>query len=154
LIVTHARESFDLSTLIVTKAEFQELADQRLTEAKCLLDHGQWDGAYYLAGYAVELALKACIIKALLATDAFPDKEFSRNCYTHSVDKLLVLAKLGDAKKAASDADPKLMANWTTLGDWSEETRYHRVEKAEAEELCDAIADPVHGVLPWIKAHY
>jgi len=47
-----------LSRLIVTKAEFQELAEQRLAEAKALLDQGQWDGAYYLAGYAVELALE------------------------------------------------------------------------------------------------
>ena len=66
--------------MIVTRSEFQELAEQRLVEAKALLDQGQWDGAYYLAGYAVELALKACIIKTLMATDAFPDKEFSKNC--------------------------------------------------------------------------
>ena len=78
----------------MTKAEFQELAERRLAEAKALLDQGQWDGAYYLAGYAVELGLKACIIKALLATDAFPDKEFSKNCYTHAVEKLVGLAKL------------------------------------------------------------
>jgi len=70
-----------LSRLIVTKAEFQEMAEQRLAEAKALLDQGKWNGAYYLAAYAVELALKACIIKTLLATDAFPDKDFSKNCY-------------------------------------------------------------------------
>jgi hypothetical protein len=101
-----------LSRLIVTKAEFQELAEQRLVEARALLDQGRWDGAYYLAGYAVELALKACIIKALLATDAFPDKEFSRNCYTHVVEKLVGLAKLEGARKAAMDADPDLSTNW------------------------------------------
>jgi len=135
----------------VTKAEFQELAEQRLAEAKVLLDQGQWDGAYYLAGYAVKLALKACIIKTLLATDAFPDKEFSKNCYTHAVEKLVGLAELDGARKTAADADPDLLANWVLVRDWSEEKRYHRIDKTEAEALYAAIADAAHGVLPWIK---
>jgi len=140
-----------LSRLIVTKAEFQELAEQRLAEAKALLDQGQWDGADDLAGYAVELALKACIIKTLLATDAFPDKEFSKNCYTHAVEKLVGLAELDGARKTAADADPDLLANWVLVRDWSEEKRYHRIDKTEAEALYAAIADAAHGVLPWIK---
>jgi HEPN domain-containing protein len=52
-----------LSKLIETRAEFQELAETRLKEAKALLDLGMWNGSYYLAGYAVEVVLKACIIK-------------------------------------------------------------------------------------------
>ena len=65
-----------MSKLIETRADFKALADERLEEAKALLDEGKWDGAYYLAGYAVELASKACIIKNLLETDVFPDREF------------------------------------------------------------------------------
>ena len=91
--------------MIEARADFQQLAEERLLEAKALLDLRKWDGAYYLAGYAVELALKACIIKTLMPTDAFPDKEFSRNCYTHSIDKLLGLARQEDAWKAATNAD-------------------------------------------------
>ena len=48
-----------MSKLIETRIEFQLLAEQRLDEAKALLDLGKWGGAYYLAGYVVELALKA-----------------------------------------------------------------------------------------------
>jgi HEPN domain len=143
-----------LSRLIVTKAEFQELAEQRLVEAKALLDHGQWDGAYYLAGYAVELGLKACIIKTVLATDAFPDREFSKNCYTHDIDQLVVLAKLKSERKTAMDADPDLMTNWALAKDWSEQKRYHRIDKTEAETLYAAISDALHGVLPWIKTQW
>jgi AbiV family abortive infection protein len=137
-----------LSRLIVTKAEFQEMAEQRLAEAKALLDQGKWNGAYYLAGYAVELALKACIIKTLLATDAFPDKDFSKNCYTHVVKKLVVLATVDGALKTATDADPDLQTNWALAQDWSEEKRYHRIDKTEAEALYTAITDGAHGVLP------
>jgi HEPN domain-containing protein len=143
-----------MSTPIVTRADFQSLADQRLVEAKFLLDHGQWDGAYYLAGYAVELGLRACIIKTLLATDAFPEKKFSENCYTHAIDRLVGLAKLELKLQSATAADPDLQTNWSLTLDWNEAKRYHRMAQAEAEMLYNAIADPLHGVLPWIKTHY
>ena len=143
-----------MSKLIETKAEFQELAADRLVEAKALLDLGKWDGAYYLAGYAVELALKACIIKMLMTTDAFPDKEFSKNCYTHGVEKLVGLAKLEGPRKSAMDVDAELKSNWGLARDWSEQKRYHRIAKNEAEALYIAIADAAHGVFSWIKIQW
>lgn len=45
----------------MNRREFRELTTLRLAEARALLDAGLPDGAYYLAGYAVECALKACI---------------------------------------------------------------------------------------------
>jgi HEPN domain-containing protein len=143
-----------LSKLIETQAEFRELSEKRLEEAKALLDRAMWDGAYYLAGYAVELALKVCIIKTLMLTDAFPDKEFSKNCYTHSVERLVILAKLDAHRKVATDADPDLLGNWSITRDWSEQKRYHRISRTEAEELYTAITDNAHGVLQWIKKHW
>lgn len=143
-----------MSKPIATRAEFQALAEQRLVEPKALLDVGSWDGAYYLAGYAVELALKACIIKMLMETDAFPDKELSKNCYTHAIEKLVGQAKLDGQRKAATDVDPDLFANRALARDWSEEKRYHRIEQSEAEALFTAIADGEHGVLPWIKTRW
>jgi HEPN domain-containing protein len=143
-----------LSKLIESRADFQQMANERLEEAKALLDVGKWSGAYYLAGYAVELALKACIIKTLMATDAFPDKELSRNCYTHSIEKLVESAKLEDVWKIAMDADVDFEANWTTVKDWSEVKRYHIINKTEAEALYKAVADNTHGVLPWLKTNW
>jgi HEPN domain len=69
--------------LAVTRTEFQQLADVRIDEARVLLAQGKYDGAYYLAGYAVECALKACIAK-LTNKDDFPDKVFVQRSYTHS----------------------------------------------------------------------
>jgi HEPN domain len=143
-----------VSRLIVTRAEFRELAEQRLAEAKVLLDQGQWDGAYYLAGYAVELGLKACIIKSLLATDAFPAIEFSKRCYTHAVVQLVSVANLDESLKIVTSSDPDLLANWALARDWSEKKRYHRIDQTEAEALYAAIADAAHGVLPWIKTQW
>ena len=48
----------------VDRKELQELSKIRLKEASALLELGLSDGAYYLAGFAVECALKACIAKA------------------------------------------------------------------------------------------
>jgi len=90
----------------------------------------------------------------LMGTDEFPDKEFSRNCYTHAIEKLVVLANLDAPRKIATDADPELLANWAFARDWSEEKRYHRIAKTEAEALYAAIADDEHGVLPWIKKRW
>jgi hypothetical protein len=146
--------AWPLSELIKSTSEFQELAETRMREAKVLLDLGMWEGAYYLAGYAVELALKACIIKRLMATDAFPDKDFSKNCYTHAIEKLVALAGLDDLRKVALDSDPDLLYNWNLTRDWSEEERYHRISRIEAEELCSAISDDEHGVLSWIKSQW
>ena len=143
-----------MSTPIIARVDFQQLADVRLREAKALLDLGMWDGAYYLAGYAVELALKACIIKAVMTTDAFPEKRFSENCWTHDLGRLIELAGLKSAWTLATASSPDLRDNWAIAKDWSEQTRYFQITDAEAKGLYDAVSEPKHGVLPWIKIHW
>jgi HEPN domain-containing protein len=143
-----------VSTPIVTRAEFQALADVRLQEAKTLLDAGLWDGAYYLAGYAVEVALKACIINRVMATDAFPEKKFSENCWTHDLGKLMNLAGLELVWNAATAADSILSGNWGIVRLWSEQTRYHRITNAEAVSLYHAVSEVTPGVLTWIKTQW
>jgi hypothetical protein len=143
-----------VSTPAITRTDFQQLADIRLKEAKALLDQGLWDGAYYLTGYAVEVALKACIIKTLMATDAFPEKKFSERCYTHDIGDLVGLAGLKAAWTAATAGDPDLSGNWGIAKEWSEHKRYHRITEAEAKGLYDAVSDATHGVLTWIKTQW
>ena len=43
------------------RTTFQQLAEPRLAEARALHADGLYSGAYYLAGYALECALKAKI---------------------------------------------------------------------------------------------
>ena len=142
-----------MSTAIQTRVEFQKLAAMRLAEAKVLLVEGHWSGAYYLAGYAVECALKACIAKWMQA-EVFPDKEFAIKCYTHSIEQLIVLAKLGPLFDAATAADSAFSDNRGVVKDWSEKKRYHIINEAEARELISAIEDGAHGVLSWLKSHW
>ncbi len=143
-----------MSKPTVTRLDFQELATVRLAEAKALLDAEMWDGAYYLAGYAVEVGLKACIIKRVQATDAFLDRKFSERCYTHNFVELLELTGLKPFWKVARDADPEFFKNWKSAIAWSEQKRYYRIPKREANKLYHAIADDTHGVLQWIRTHW
>ncbi|MGD0298300.1 MAG: HEPN domain-containing protein [Bryobacteraceae bacterium] len=56
----------------------QQLSEQHLADAQVLLEQKRWPGAYYLAGYSVECALKACIAKLTKVHD-FPDTDFGRS---------------------------------------------------------------------------
>ena len=52
-----------------------------------MLKAKQYAGAYYLLGYSVECALKACIAKQTKKHD-FPDKEVVKKSYVHNLVKL------------------------------------------------------------------
>lgn len=65
----------------------------RLKEVEVLLNNRQYSGAYYLSGYVVECALKACIARQTRKFD-FPDKKTVLDSYTHDLQKLVKIAKL------------------------------------------------------------
>ena len=81
------------------------------------------DGAYYLAGYCVECALKACIAKATQRRD-FPDKRKGDDSYPHSFEKLLKVAELEKARAEGARRDAAFRDNWNLVQWWSEKSRY------------------------------
>ena len=58
-----------------------------------LLREKRYDGSYYLCGYAVECALKACIAKATQRSE-FPDLDKVKASYTHDLTVLVKKAGL------------------------------------------------------------
>ncbi|HYP09337.1 MAG TPA: hypothetical protein VER03_24140 [Bryobacteraceae bacterium] len=52
----------------MTRQDLQELAEMRLADAEALLVAGRYSGAYYLAGYAVECAIKAHVSRSSSAS--------------------------------------------------------------------------------------
>ena len=67
----------------MNRTELHQLAHDRVEDARVLLDNGRWTAAYYLVGYAVETALKACILKFVEDTGIiFTDKKFAEKCWT------------------------------------------------------------------------
>ena len=137
----------------MNRLDFQALAQVRIDEAATLLAAQHWDGAYYLAGYAVECALKACIAK-LTAEHDFPDKKKAAKCFVHDIKQLVEEANLKSQRKGDTDANAILFANWGTVDSWTEESRYLRIAEVDARKLVEAICDTPDGVFQWIKARW
>ena len=136
----------------MNRIDFQNISEFRLRESKALLDAGFPDGAYYLAGYAVECALKACIAKRTREHD-FPEKD-SKEYYVHDLEKLLGFAKLKDDFYQALRANPAMNANWIITKNWAETSRYQRKTVADATELLNAIEDQTGGLLTWVRKRW
>jgi HEPN domain-containing protein len=137
----------------VDRSDLQQLSRVRLKEARALLKMGLYDGAYYLAGYAVELALKACIAKGTRRYE-FPDKGKAERSYSHKLIQLVGVADLEGARRDQARSDPEFEANWNIAQLWSEESRYKRHTIESATELINAVGENHHGVIAWIKPHW
>jgi hypothetical protein len=137
----------------MNRTDLQNLANERIVEAKILLDAGKWTGAYYLAGYAVECGLKACIAN-LFKSEDFPDKSFTDKCYIHDFEKLIVLAGLRTSLDLDRTANLRLATNWGTVSVWRESSRYEQKSQADAQDLYDAITTDPDGVLPWLRLRW
>jgi hypothetical protein len=138
---------------MMSKSDLEKLALLRLEDARFLLNADRSSAAYYLAGYSLELALKACIAK-LVQPNAIPDLEFVKAIYVHKLDKLLALSGLRPAFESDVKADPQLSAHWAIANNWSEESRYAFWDPFTAASLIQAIHEPNHGVFPWVRKHW
>jgi hypothetical protein len=135
----------------LTRLDFQELAEARLREARQLLIVDEYSGAYYLAGYTVECALKACICRQYPG-DTFPSKGRARgNIYIHDLDLLIHEAELTAAHRAVGAIDTAFANNWSVVLRWSEQTRYDRFQRQDALDLIDAVSNGTNGVLQWLR---
>lgn len=107
-----------------------------------------WDGAYYVAGYAVEFAIKIILIKQITTSQALPPKEDLNAYYSHDLEKLLRLTGLD----RVLDEDEQLTHAWKTTKNWNEQQRYTIGKTlASAVELIQAI---IQVILPWLKTHW
>ncbi|GGP47391.1 DNA-binding protein [Shewanella saliphila] len=138
----------------MNKSDLEQLVGIRISEAKVLLESENFQGAYYLAGYALECAIKACIAKQVQQYD-FPNKDLAQKSHQHKLPDLLGVAglkqKLGE--KETSDLEFKL--NWAVAKDWSVESRYDCiVEGSKANDLYRAVTDENSGILAWLKTFW
>lgn len=134
------------------RKDLLELANLRIKEAKVLLNMNCPEGSYYLAGYAAELALKACIARKTERYE-FPDKMRVQSSYTHDLVKLVKVAGLDAELDEATGKDHDLRENWMVVKGSSEQSRYMRPSREEAEVLLDALSNRKHGVYRWLR-HY
>jgi HEPN domain-containing protein len=145
--------------------EIKNLAYQRLKEAEVLFKNGMCDGAFYLAGYSVELMLKAKICERLGIPNLFDETnadansikgigEIRRSLKTHNLFILLIFSNLKikfDNDKATNKELAK--ANSLLFNGWDENARYkpcgHVLDK-DVEKLLN-LHSGSNGILTWIE---
>jgi hypothetical protein len=107
--------------------ELDAIAGARVEDARALLAAGRFDGATYLCGYAVEVALKARICRVLNWPE-FPSTggEFQayRSFQTHELDVLLRLS--GQEARIKQQH----FALWNVVAVWKAESRYNIIGTA------------------------
>ena len=112
--------------------ELVAIAEARLEDAHVLFTNDRFDGAGYLCGYAVELALKARICKTL-NWRGFPDKpkEFEdfKSFRTHKLDVLLSLSGQDERIKAEN------FSEWSAVITWDPEARYRPVGQTDSVQV-------------------
>ena len=144
-------------------SHIRTLAQSRLEEADCLLQNGFSSAAYYLAGYAVELTLKARVCHHLDIQDFYVGddiKPVKQAFMTHNLEQLLMLAGLKAAleEKTSSTSpnfDRTLSENWNIILRWNESKRYESsISQTTAAELIQALGDPQNGILSWLAKHF
>lgn len=134
----------------MTRADFQQLAEERISDAEALLTARRFSGAYYCSGFAVECALKACIAKNTREFDFPLSPGDAKEIWNHKLSKLAELARLPlNARISVSQA---FRTNWNTVVSWDNGSRYSAATDASAaQELYLSATDAADGVLPWLR---
>jgi hypothetical protein len=105
-------------------SELHQISQARLNDAQALLEAGRLDGAVYLCGYAIELALKARICKTLNWL-GYPEtnKEFEKlsSFKVHDLVPLLRLTGLDAEVKSTH------FSEWSTIIEWNPDLRYRPI---------------------------
>lgn len=143
-----------------TRLELRKLSLNRLEEAKCLHNNGFYDSAIYIAGYSIELALKAVICKKLSWTHYTPKVLRADTAKVFKAHEFLTLSVLGGVWfkiEKETDTNPIFKAHWAIISKWSELKRYEAIgsnDKTKSEEFIEAIENPVDGVLTFLKKRW
>jgi hypothetical protein len=109
--------------MIIT-ADLMTIARERLLDSETLLIARRYNGAVYLCGYSIEIALKHKICLTLNWT-GFPstNREFEKfkSLKTHDLDVLLSFTGIETTLKAT------YLVEWSAVGIWNPEARYNPI---------------------------
>ncbi len=143
---------------VLTYTALKIIAQNRYDEAVILLDSNHYQGAYYLAGYSVEMAFKARICKVLGEEDFFEQATF-KDFKIHNLKDLLILSGLRRIFEDDKRRLPDLEDHWSLIQNvWSEQLRYEVIgnkSQQDTQALLNAISNPQKtGLLQWIQKHW
>jgi len=122
---------------MIKSNELRKIARARLKDAEVLFRARRYDGASYICGYAVEIALKARICRAL-KWPKYPEtnSEFTgyQSFRTHDLDVLLHLSGREESVKL------HLLAQWFIIQKWDPSARYKPIGSAARVETQNMIS--------------
>lgn len=120
---------------MVTRSDLTKTARAHLRDAGIRYRRGSYDGASYLCGYAVEIALKARICRTL-RWSGFPSTpgEFQnvKSVQTHNFEALLFTGLENRIKVVQYD-------DWVIVKKWTPEHRYNPVGTQTNTDAADII---------------
>src|SRR5579863_7686293 len=121
---------------MISRRDLRTIARGRLRDAQVLLRAKRFDGAFYLCGYAVELALKARICHTL-GWPGFPEssQDFKglQSVKTHDLEVLLRFSGVEAQVKA------KHLADWSVVLEWNPERRYQAIGQSTGQQVTDMV---------------
>ena len=135
----------------MNRFDLQKMAEERVADASALLNAERYQAAYYLCGYAIECALKACIARKTREFD-FPDRKVANDSYVHDLGKLLNVAGLAQMRLDDVRNNDSFARSWNIVQNWSETSRYDAsITMEQATEFFFAVTNETNGVLAWLK---
>jgi len=134
------------------RGTLQRLAIAKVEDARLLFENGRFSNAYYLYGYGIELGLKACIARQMVA-ETVPDKAVLRGFLDHEIAKLVGLAGLADLLRIERE-NPEFDVRWAIVSEWSVEARYDMVDAVSATAMKDAVENAKFGIMEWLKRYW
>ena len=121
---------------MIATSDLRAIAKARLRDAQVLLRARRFDGAFYLCGYSVEVALKSRICRTL-KWGGFPQtrQEFEglQSVKTHDLEILLRFSGIEDRIKQ------KYMSEWSKVLDWNPEKRYQSIGQSTQQQATDML---------------
>jgi len=144
-----------------TQSDIEALAYAKLKDAECLLANERFDSAYYLAGYAVELLLKARVCKTLGIPDFFDfdnttktklknESIITRPFKVHDFEQLIVLSGIFGEYQKEIKTNEIFVSHWAIVTEWNENSRYFT---AINPDRVKKFLTSVKEVLQWIQKH-
>lgn len=132
-----------------TRKDFQRLAEMRAKEAASLARSRNQQGAYYLAGFAVECALKASIAKKTRRHDFPNDAKHANKVYSHDLTELLKVADLDRQLDKDMRTNQQLATSWGVVKEWKVDCRYE-TSGLNGRDMVSSLI----GVMAWIKLYW
>ncbi len=109
---------------MISTVDLMTIARERLTDAEALLNAHRYNGAVYLCGYSIKIALKHKICQTLNWI-GFPsaNREFEKfkSLKTHDLNVLFSFTGIETTLKATYPAQ------WSAIAIWNPEARYNPI---------------------------